>query len=401
MGAHQARGFLAVSKVAALRKWRRTGRPKVENSQFGRRKSAETTGLRLLLVTFEMNPASHVLAWQFRVAEELSSHVERLVVFTHLKDPDAPVPCNVEILLFPLWLLKAPLRWVGGPWLANFYVWWLCFRNRLNVSYFHMNIEWCYRLAPALRLRQIPIAMWYAHGSVDKKLIRALDACDVALTSSELGLRVPSSKVRIIGQGVDTSSFSLIEGRDDQFEIICVGRISERKQIDRVLAVFEAVKDSPSNARIRLRIVGVPLTADDRMYERRVRMLAIQSRHADQIEFRGHIDLSKLSAEYEGAFVHLNLSNTGSMDKVVLESLSMGCPVVTSNVAFRWLGVTSPDAFVDDSNDASGIATQIAEYFERRTTVDRPALRSLVVGHHDLSSHTKRIVQELVALVGR
>src|SRR5450759_2030299 len=104
--------------------------------------------MRLLLINFEMDPSSKVLAWQLRVAEELAARCEQVVVLTHLLDDDVELPANLRAVVFPRLPQRAPWRWIGGRALLNAFVWRVCRKYRLNVCFIHMNMEWAYRLYP-------------------------------------------------------------------------------------------------------------------------------------------------------------------------------------------------------------------------------------------------------------
>src|SRR5438132_1688424 len=78
--------------------------------------------MRLLVINFEMDPASQVLAWQLHVASELASKCEKVVILTH-RVAEFVCPSNMTVCVFPTLLQRAPLRWLGGNWWMNIFVW--------------------------------------------------------------------------------------------------------------------------------------------------------------------------------------------------------------------------------------------------------------------------------------
>jgi hypothetical protein len=95
----------------------------------------------------------------------------------------------------------------------------------------------------------------------------------------------------------------------------------------------------------------------------------------------------------------LNLSETGSMDKTILESLACGCPTLTSNVAAFQLLERLPHLTVRNRTPEA-IGAQICRLYEQRRLVDANLLRGLVVGRHDLDSYVTQVYDVLSELAG-
>jgi len=349
--------------------------------------------MRLLLINFEMDPESKVLAWQHSVALELAKLCEHLVVLTN-RATEFLRPLNMTVYVFPRILLRAPLRWAGG---MNIFVWQICRRHDIDASFIHMNAIWGYRLAPVFHFLRIPVLLWYAHGTVTHRLKLAHLFVDRVVTSTPDGFRLPSKKLAVIGQGVDTSLFTIQELAPDAADILTVGRVSPRKRIDLMVEVMDALREIELSIPFRLVVIGAPLTSQDQMYQKTLEQKAAHSKASQNIQFVGHVPIVHIPAHYRKAFLHLNLSITGSMDKTVMEALAAGCPVLTSNEAFRSSLSGFPEFLVNDDHPKA-IAHRILELYRRRTTIDRNALRGIVVGKHDLATYGTRILEELQKL---
>lgn len=346
--------------------------------------------MRLLIVNFELDEASPVLAWQARVACELARHCEKVAVVTE-RVGRFQAPENLEVLQLPLRPFGVPRR-LGGAYLANLPVYRLCRRLQIDACFCHMAHEWTYRLKPTLGLLGIPILLWYAHGSVSDSLTRALNASTRVVTSTPDGFRIPSPKVRIIGQGIDTKLFQPESPDPSARDLIYVGRISPRKRIDLLIdAMCEVHALQPH---LRLRLVGPTLNDADRVYERDMRRRCQELSLDGCVDFVGPMAMDQIHSLYASAFLHVNVSKTGSMDKTVLESLSCGVPVLTSNEAFLDALKDWPEMLIHDDRPSS-IADQVVKLYSRRDQFDRQALRSLVVGRHDLTHYCGRLMEQL------
>lgn len=354
--------------------------------------------LNLLVVNFEMNRESPALAWQCQVVQALAPHCRHLVVVTE-QASDVKLPANVTLWVMPRWYAKLPWRWCGAKWLANAHVYALCKRFAINACFVHMNMEWSYRLSLCLRYLGIPILLWYAHGSVTTRLRLAHWRADRVVTSTRDGFRIPSNKVRTIGQGIDTKLFRpAAMTKPTGREIITVGRISARKGVETMIDVATELRALCRAQPISLVIYGAALTRRDRQYVTYLQAL-IQARGLqDRVRLAGPVPHAKLPDIYRKAALLLNLSATGSMDKVVLEALACGCPVITSNEAFV-------DLFRKHGLQRLLVVNEAPVTIARRildvcTDGQRPSESELraVALEHDLKHYVRRLLSEIERL---
>jgi glycosyltransferase involved in cell wall biosynthesis len=219
------------------------------------------------------------------------------------------------------------------------------------------------------------------------------------VTSTPEGFRIKSNKVRVIGQGIDADLFQPPAARPDSSgEIVTVGRVSRRKRIDLLLAVMDALRHIDSAPPLTIRVIGPLLTDDDRLYRQALDAEVDRLGLGQRVSFAGHILQERLPIVYQTARLHLSVSNTGSLDKTLLEALACGCPVLTSNEAFRELLADYPEFVVADERPEA-IAAQVLALYQRRAAYDPAALRALVVGRHDLKSFAPRLVEQMRELL--
>jgi glycosyltransferase involved in cell wall biosynthesis len=351
--------------------------------------------MKVLLVNFVMDRTSPVLAWQQGVVLRLAARCERVVVLTERVVP-SPLPANVEVHRVPR-LLTTPLRIFGLRWLMNIPVWRWCARERFDAAFVHMNADWVYRLAPCWRRFRLPVLLWYAHGTVTRRLHRAHHHATCVITSTPEGFRIPSPKVRVIGQGVDTDLFVPASRRADSPTIVAVGRVSRRKRIDLMIESLAWLKANVPGHPFTLRIIGPTLTRDDGRYEGELRDLVAAKGLSESVHFEGALPVDRLPAIYATAFAHLNLSETGSMDKAILESLASGCITLTSNEA-AFAVLRDFPALQLAARTPETIGRQIRQVYERRHEFDTSSLRRLVEGRHDLNSYADRVCTILTEL---
>ncbi len=148
--------------------------------------------MNLLLINFVMDPQSQVLAWQTKVAFSLATYFDKVIVVTHQQKNIETKPDNVTIIEMPPFFLRAPMRWMGGKYFLNIWLWILHRHYNFDRCFIHMNYEWALRFAPVFKIKKIPVIVWYAHGSVSKLLKKSLKFIDKILTSTKEGFRIKS-----------------------------------------------------------------------------------------------------------------------------------------------------------------------------------------------------------------
>ena len=148
----------------------------------------------------------------------------------------------------------------------------------------------------------------------------------------------------------------------------------------------------------RLRIVGPTLTRDDSVYAGELAETVQARGLAPWVSFEGPRPMSALPAIYGSAFLHVNLSQTVSMDEAILESLACGCPTLTSNASVFPLLERFPALTVRNPTPEA-IGRQITHVSEHRHEYAPADLRGLVSGRHDINSYVDRVCGILSELV--
>ncbi len=270
-------------------------------------------------------------------------------------------------------------------------------RNRYDACFAHMQPLFAVMAAPLLKLYRIPTTLWYAHKSVTTKLKLAEKLVDHVVTASPESFRLPSRKIIVTGHGIDTEMFSPDDSPHNQvFTILSVSRIAPIKQIEVLIEAARLLKQQEQN--FRLRIVG-GADSQHMVYEKQLRDQAVGNELTEVVEFLGSIPYHQVVPIYHAADVMVNLSNTGSIDKAVLEAMSCGLPVITANEAFtpvlqKWRA----DLLV--APDSPEILVEKLANLARRSPQQRRELgcelREIVVRDHSLERLVGKLVDEIL-----
>lgn len=335
-----------------------------------------TKKIRLLVVTQRVDIQDTNLGFHILWLREIAKQVASLTVIAQSVG-EFDLPSNVRVLtlgkekgvskFFQLCRLKfyilRELFCVDAvfvlmvPWYAVLAGWYgIFFRTKVYLWYTH---------------KHIPLSLRIAHFFVKK-----------IFTANDQSLRLDSTKKMVMGHAIDTSLFSPGGIREKNL-LITVGRISRSKQISEMI---DAVAELHSRGEvIHFVIIGDAVVSDDIVYLKELEQKIIDKKLTQVVHMKRGVSYEQLPDWYRRASVFLNASLTGSVDKVVLEAMSCGCPVITSNEAFEDIVPEGCLVYVIEFSQA------IAHQLENPASSDELRLR--VVGNHDLSKTIGNIVK--------
>lgn len=263
-------------------------------------------------------------------------------------------------------------------------------KRSYNACFAHMMPLFAVMGAPLLKLMGIPITLWYTHKATPLILWLALIASDRVVTASKESFRLSSSKVIVTGHGINTDLFvpaTIIDSSERPFTILSVGRISPVKRLETLIEATRLLVYEHHLTSLRVRLVGI-VYSHDIQYAEYLHRLVVSYQLEDTIEFVPPVSFDLIVKEYWQADVMVNSSDTGSLDKSVLEAMSCGLPVVSSNEAFIPLLAPWKELLLIPQNAPEAMASRLqclaSQSLDQRKALGRE-LRRLVEEHHSLS----------------
>ena len=284
--------------------------------------------MRLLIVTQTVDTRDSILGFFVRWIEEFAKHAERVEVIC-LQEGMHNLPANVHIHSLGKPRPAQSSQGIGTRmrYAARFLslIWGL--RNEYDAVFVHMNPEYIVLGGPFWRLRGTRIALWYTHKNVDLKLRIAAAYANVIFTASKESFRLHSGKVRVMGHGIDADFFSpdATVARGDWW--LSAGRLNKSKRHDLVIRMA-------AQAGKELRIIGEG--PERGSLEALARELGVRA------TFLGGLSHLQVRDEFRRAGLFLHTSETGSLDKIILEAVACGCPVTTRDPALKYLETADP-----------------------------------------------------------
>lgn len=232
--------------------------------------------------------------------------------------------------------------------------------------------------------------LWYMHKSVNFKLKLAAKCVDKILTASEESCRLKNRrKIEIVGHGIDTDLFRPKEPvKDGISKILCVGRISKIKDQETLIKAIDILINEKNFQEISVKFIGNPLAREEKDYDDHLKSLVQERNLEKQIQFLAGVPYGELPQYYQNTDLVVNLSHTGSMDKVVLEAMVCATPVLTCNEAFQNV---LDEKYFFKKKDPHDLAEKIINLRGAGKDVN---LRKIVVEHHNLDNLIVRIIAE-------
>lgn len=266
----------------------------------------------------------------------------------------------------------------------------------------HMVPRYATLAAGPVRAAGAGLFLWYTHGTVDDRLRKAERLVDAMFTASAESLRLDSPKRVVTGHGIDLEPFDV--GPPPSYgpqRLLVVGRLTPKK--DPLCAVRALGRLVDAGRDVHLDLVGGGLAAGDAEYVAQVEAEIAATNLSERVLLHGPVAYCRVPELYAAATLCLNPSRTGSVDKVVLEAMAAGRPIVSCNEAFppvvASLGAAAAGLEFPAGDDAA-LAQRVgalldAPAHEREALAAR--LRRLVAREHEVDALMATLVRAMEA----
>lgn len=342
--------------------------------------------MKLLIITQKIDENDDILGFFHRWMEEFAKQAEKVIVIAQFVGA-YNLPKNVEVFSLGKEKGYSKIRQ-----LFNFKVLLLKNLGKIDAIFVHMVPLWVVLGAPLFKIYRKKVYLWYVHKSVGFWLKTAEKCITKIFTASLESCRLKSDKIVITGHGIDVNKFTprLRSGQEidaEKFRIITAGRVTPVKNLDLLVETAEILKNRGLDFEIK--IAGKPILKGDEAYFKKLKNLIKEKNLEDKINFIGAIPNKDIPDFYQKGDLFVNFSDTGSIDKVILEAMASGLLVLTSNEAFKNI---LPEKYFTSKNSEE-IAEKIIKLSE--SGID-PGLRDYVVKNHSLENTIGFILNDIV-----
>lgn len=276
--------------------------------------------MKLLVVTQKVDSNDPILGFFHRWLQTFAGHFECVTVIGQLVGVHA-LPGNVTVLSMGKEQGRSRVAQIFAFYVAAWKQ-----RRGYDAVFVHMTPIWVVLGWPLWLVFHKPVYLWYEARGGGWALPAALRFVRKSFGATPYGLPRTSSRHEVVGHGIDTDAFVPAPDKREPGLIITIGRVTPVKHYDAVLRAFSALSGDS-----RLRIAGGTITERDEEERARLDRLIAELGIADRVII-DWIAPFQVPALLQRADLMLHACS-GGLDKVVLEAMACGCPVVSSSEA--------------------------------------------------------------------
>jgi glycosyltransferase involved in cell wall biosynthesis len=348
---------------------------------------------RLLLFNLATDENDPILGFTVDWVRALAARVPHVDVITMRYGP-TELPDNVRVFS-----IGKERGWTEARRLVEFYrrLGHLLHEQTYDACLAHMQERFALLAAPLLKLKHVPVTLWYTHPHTPLALRAAIRTVDRVITADASTCRVRTSKLLATGHGIDTDRFVPAFCDQSGFRVVAVGRVTPIKRLGLLVEAVGRLEGDRREA-LEVRLIG-PTDIVDTDLEVALRRRASEMGIASQVHFVGPLGTDQLIAEYQAADVVVSLTGLGSFDKSALEGMSCGLPLLTMNPAFAPLlrAAGMPGPIEDGDVEALALALEgLADVPVEERRRWGLALRAEVVRSHSLQRLADLLVDKIL-----
>ena len=267
--------------------------------------------------------------------------------------------------------------------------------KKVDGIFCHMNPEYTIAVYPLAKIFNKKIISWYAHKQITFRLKLMEKITDKILTPSKKSFRLLSKKIVITGHGIDTEKFIPFEkDLKEKFTVISVGRISPSKDLETLIKAVDIIVNDFKEKNIVVKIIGAPGLKNHQSYYSSHLKMVDKMKLSEYIKFYGSIANKNIPRILTKSDLFINLSNTGSLDKAILEAMSCKLIVLTSNEAF--VDIFDEQQMIKQ-NDFRMLAKKIIGVKNQdadKKKILKNRMRKIVKENHNLNNLIEKIIKQ-------
>lgn len=356
--------------------------------------------MKLLILTQKVDKNDSVLGFFHDWLRVFAAHCEKLTVICLYKG-EYDLPSNVKVLSLgkeeKKGVMSYELRVTRKiKYICRFYRLILRERSSYSNVFVHMNSEYVVLGGIFWKLMRKKIALWWTHKATPWHLRIAEKFVDVVFTASKESFRLQSKKVSVVGHGIDVSRYQGTRNKEQEIgslqqktlKILTVGRVSQSKDLETLINAVGRINN------VKFDIIGGSLDEKDEEYFEELKQLVKDKNLETKVNFVGPIPNKDIINYYQDADLFIHASQTGSLDKVVLEAMACGLPIISCNDAIKNDLLADYPDLIYSKGGSQELAKRIEKVIntseEKRAELGKE-LRDIVKNNHSLEELIIRI----------
>lgn len=297
--------------------------------------------MKILIITQKIDSKDPVLGFFHDWVDKLSYHFDKIEVMCLEKGVNL-LPKNVTV--------HSLGREIGGnrfTYIMNFWKTLMSLDGAYDKVFVHMNQEYVLMGGFYWLMKNKPIFFWRNHSKGNFLTNISIYFSSKVFCTSKDSYTAKFKKTVIMPAGINTQIFKIGDGSRKKYSVCMVGRISPVKHIDVGLEVIRELISS--GVQVSLGIIG-PVLDDDKGYYEDLKRYVNRNNISSFVSFLPPVSPDKLSLVYNDYQICLNLTDTGSFDKTIVEASSCGVVPLVTNSSMKGL---LPDECITESSKES------------------------------------------------
>ncbi len=345
---------------------------------------------RLLMFNLKVDKSDPILGFTTAWIDELARYADQIDVIT-MQTGEVNVPKHVNV-----YSVGREKGYSEARRAINFYrkLGRLIVTQQYDACFAHMMPLFAMMGGGMVRLRGLPMTLWYTHRQLTHQLQWATRLSNRVVSAVPSSFPIETPKLRALGHGIDTDVFvnnSMVE-KLSRPTIVQVARLMPIKHQHILL---EATKDLDADI---VFIGDVPDSISDD-YFNQLKSKVDEFGMSQRVTFAGRQSREQVIHWYQQATIAVNLSPVGLFDKAALESMACCIPTVVSNPAFDdLLGDQKALMRIDSPDDVDGLRTCLKSLLAMsdngRGRIGS-MLRRNVVAQHSLQALVPKLINVL------
>lgn len=343
--------------------------------------------MRLLLFTQKVDSNDPILGFFYDWIMLMSLKYEKILVIC-LSVGGNDLPSNVKVLSLGKEKNSSKIYQ-----LLKFY--YYIFKNSFayDCVFVHMNSIYVVLGGWWWRLLNKKIALWYIHPKKDLMLYIATFFVNYIFTATKNSFPIKTNKIILFGHGININKFkSNKEDGKIENSVLFVGRITPIKKLDILIDAIRILHNK--NFNIRLHIYG-DIDNNNLQYFEDLKNINKDLQISNIIIFHKAVTNNEMPQIYNCYELLVNLTTSGSFDKVILEAAACETLVITTNKLFDGL---LPEELLIIENNPDIVAEKIKEIlFLSQDTKNSLAFKSrqMIIEKNNLDNVVNNIVKIL------
>lgn len=321
--------------------------------------------MRILVITQKVDSNDSVLGFFHRWMMEFAKKFEQVTVIC-LQKGAQHLPANVKVLSLGKEEQGGSIFTSRFLYLCRFYKYIWQEQKNYDVVFVHMNQEYVLLGWKIWKLLGKKIFLWRNHKKGNIFTDLAVFLSDVVFCTSKGSYTARFKKTKLMPVGVDSDFFKKSSESKNESDakmvhiprsILFLGRISPVKRVGVLVKALDILHKNGQE--FVANFYGSPTPVDHEYFEK-IKVQAQELSTLGKIIFKPEVSNFQTPAIYNEHEIFINLTDSGSFDKTIIEAMLCETLVLISNESLNELFENETGRFIFKDGDAYDLANKLA-----------------------------------------